>query len=110
MVAAISLIVIIKSYSSLGISAGDLVTIMFFAGIISLLLPRYPGNGAYIALAVLCAWYGRGFEAGYLILKPIAFYLVSIGTMIDVMVASLGTYAVGVLSHFQQERETRHFI
>jgi Na+/H+-dicarboxylate symporter len=110
MVAAISLIVIIKSYSSLGISAGDLVTIMFFAGIISLLLPRYPGNGAYIALAVLCAWYGRGFEAGYLILKPIAFYLVSIGTMIDVMVASLGTYAVGVLSHFQQERETRYFI
>lgn len=110
MVAAISLIVIIKSYSSLGISAGDLFTIMLFAGIISLLLPRYTGNGAYIALAVLCTWYGHGFEAGYLILKPIAFYLVSIGTMIDVIVAALGTYAVGVLSHFQQERETRHFI
>jgi len=110
MVAAISLIVIIKSYSSLGISAGDLLTILLFAGIISVLLPRHPGNGAYVALAVLCGWYGKGFEAGYLILKPIAFYLVAIGTMIDVMVASLGTYAVGVLSGFQQERETRHFI
>jgi Na+/H+-dicarboxylate symporter len=110
MVAAISIIVIIKSYSSLGISAGDLFSILLFSGIISVLLPRHPGNGAYIALAVLCGWYGKGFEAGYLILKPIAFYLVAIGTMIDVMVASLGTYAVGVLSGFQQDRETRHFI
>lgn len=110
MVAASSLIVIIKSYSSLGISAGDLFTIMIFAVAISVLLPRHPGNGAYIALAVLCSWYGKDFEAGYLILKPIAFYLVAIGTMIDVMVASLGTYAVGVLSGFQQERDIRHFI
>ncbi|MCA1949989.1 MAG: cation:dicarboxylase symporter family transporter [Treponema sp.] len=110
MVAAMSIIVIIKSYSSLGISAGDLFIILLFSAIISALLPRHPGNGAYIALAVLCGWYGKGFEAGYLILKPIAFYLVAIGTMIDAMVASLGTYAVGYLSGFQQEKETRHFI
>ena len=110
MVAAISIIVIIKSYSSLGISAADLLSILVFAALISILLPRYPGNGAYIALAVLCSWYGKGFEAGYLILKPIAFYLVAIGTMIDVVVASLGTYAVGVLSGFQEDREIRHFI
>ncbi len=110
MVAAMSIIVIIKSYSSLGVSLGDLFLILLLSAIISVLLPRHPGNGAYIALAVLCGWYGKGFEAGYLILKPIAFYLVAIGTMIDAMVAALGTYAVGVLSGFQQEKETRHFI
>ncbi|MFQ3547725.1 MAG: cation:dicarboxylase symporter family transporter [Termitinemataceae bacterium] len=110
MVAAASFIVIIKSYSSLGISAGDLFTIWLYASIISVLLPRFPGNGAFAALAVLSAWFGRGYEAGYLILKPLAFYLISFGTLIDVTVAALGTYAVGKLSGFQEEKESRHFI
>lgn len=110
MVAAISLIVIIKSYSSLGVNAADLLKIGTQALLVSVLLGRHPGSGAYAALAVLCANYGRGFEAGYLILKPIAFYLVSIATLIDVVTASLASYAIGRWSEFQEDREARHFI
>ena len=110
MVAAVSLIVIIKSYSSLGVTLGDLLSIAFSAAVVSVLLSRRPGDGAYAALAVLCASYGRGFEAGYLILKPIAFYLIAIGTFLDVIIASLGTYAVGRLCGFQEEKEARHFV
>jgi Na+/H+-dicarboxylate symporter len=110
MVAAISLIVIIKSYSSLGVTAADLASIFIRAVFISFLLARHPGDGAYAALAVLCADFGRGFEAGYLILKPIAFYLVAIGTLIDVLFASLATYAIARLSGFQEDKEARHFI
>lgn len=110
MVAAVSLIVIIKSYSSLGVSLSDFVSIALSAVVVSLLLAKHPGDGAYAALAVLCAWYGRGFEAGYLILKPIAFYLIAVGTFLDVVLASLGTYAVGKLCGFQDEKEARHFI
>jgi Na+/H+-dicarboxylate symporter len=110
MVAAVSLIVIIKSYSSLGVSLSDLFSIAVSAIAVSLLLAKHPGDGAYAALAVLCGSYGRGFEAGYLILKPIAFYLIAVGTFLDVVIASLGTYAVGRLCGFHEEKEARHFI
>ncbi|MDR1930220.1 MAG: dicarboxylate/amino acid:cation symporter [Treponema sp.] len=110
MVAAVAFIVIIKSYSSLGIPREDILTIGIRAFIISFLLARYPGTGAYTALAVLCTDFGRGFEAGYLILKPLAFYLIAVGTFIDVMICSFASYVVGKTSGFQEDKDIRHFI
>jgi Na+/H+-dicarboxylate symporter len=110
MVATIAFIVIIKSYSSLGITAADIFSISLRAFLISFLLARHPGDGAYTALAVLCAWYGQGFEVGYLILKPIAFYLIAIGTFLDIMIACFAVYVVGKSSNLQEDKALRHFI
>ncbi|MDR1277799.1 MAG: dicarboxylate/amino acid:cation symporter, partial [Treponema sp.] len=110
MTAAAAFIVIIKSYSSLGIPAVDILAIGVRAFAISFLLARHPGDGAYAALAVLCQGYGRGFEAGYLILKPLAFYLVAVGTFIDVMICSFASYAIARTSGFIEEKSVRHFI
>jgi Na+/H+-dicarboxylate symporter len=110
MVAAAAFIVIIKSYSSLGVSMGDIFSIGIRALFISFLLSRHPGQGAYTALAVLCLGYGRGFEAGYLILKPLAFYLIAAGTFLDVIICSIGAYIIACLSGFQDEKSIRHFI
>jgi Na+/H+-dicarboxylate symporter len=110
MVAAIAFIVIIKSYSSLGVTPADVVAIGLRAFFISFLLARHPGNGAYTALAVLCAGYGRGFEAGYLILKPLAFYLISVGAFLDVIIASFATFAISAMTGFREEKSPRHFI
>jgi len=110
MVAAISLIVIINSYSSLGISLQDILIIAGNALLISFLLASYPGNGAYIALAALCISYGRGFETGYLILMPIAFFLVAIGTFLDIMICSVATFGISRSSGFQEDKDLRHFI
>jgi hypothetical protein len=77
---------------------------------ISFLLARHPGDGAYTALAVLCLDYGRGFEAGYLILKPMAFYLIAVGTFVDVMVASYASFAIARISGFQEDKSLWHFI
>jgi len=49
MVAAMALIVIIKSYSSLGVTTADLFFIFVQALGISFLLARHPGDGAYAA-------------------------------------------------------------
>jgi len=105
MVASISIIVIINSYSSLDISTGSIFMIGFMSLLFSFLLSAHPGNGAYTVLAVLCLNYGQGFEAGYLILKPLAFYLIAIGTFIDVMICSYASYAVSVSSGFHDEKE-----
>jgi len=110
MVAAAAFIVIIKSYSSLGITTRDIFTIAGRALAISFLLAGHPGDGAYTALAVLCLGYGRGFEAGYLILKPLAFYLIAVGTFLDVMITSIATYGIAHTSGFREERELRHFV
>jgi Na+/H+-dicarboxylate symporter len=110
MVAAVSLIVVIKSYSSLGITAIDVVLIGLHALIISFLLARRPGDGAWAALATLCVDYGQGFEAGYLILKPIAFYLIAIGAFLDVMVSNFIVYAIAKISGFQEDKAIQQFI
>ncbi|MDR2176449.1 MAG: cation:dicarboxylase symporter family transporter [Treponema sp.] len=110
MVAAASFIVIIKSYSILGISPVNALSIGVRAVLISFLLARHPGTGAYTALAVLGMSYDRGFEAGYLILKPLAFYLIAIGAFIDTMFCSFASYAVGKMSGFQEDKDIRHFI
>jgi hypothetical protein len=110
MVAASAFIVIIKSYSYLRIPVLDVFFIGFQAFLISFLLARHPGDGAYTALAALCLGYGRGFEAGYLILKPLAFYLVAIGTFIDVVLCAFGSYVVAKTSGFVEEKNIVHYI
>jgi Na+/H+-dicarboxylate symporter len=110
MVAAVAFIVIIKSYSSLGITTADIFSIGIRAFLISFLLARHPGDGSYTALAVLCSMYGRGFEVGYLILKPIAFYLITIGTFLDVMISYFSVYAIAKSTGLQEDKALRLFI
>jgi len=110
MVAASAFIVIINSYSSLGITMRDIFIIAGRALLISFLLAGHPGGGSYIALAVLCLGYGRGFEAGYLILKPLAFYLIAVGTFLDVMISSVASFGIARTSGFQEDKELSHFI
>jgi Na+/H+-dicarboxylate symporter len=110
MVAAATFIVIIKSYISLKINPADILSIGGRAFLISFFLARHPGDGAFAALGVLCLGFGRGYEAGYLILKPLAFYLIAIGTFLDVMLASFGSFALAKINGFQEEKSPRHFI
>jgi Na+/H+-dicarboxylate symporter len=110
-VAAAAFIVIIKSYSYLRIAPAALFSIGFYAFVISFLLARHPGEGAYIALAALCLNYGGGeYRAGYLILKPLAFYLIAVGTFIDVMICSFSSYVIARTNNFIEEKNLVHFI
>jgi Na+/H+-dicarboxylate symporter len=110
MVAAVAFIVIIKSYNSLDIHPLDILAIGGKAFLISFLLAGRPGDGAYMALAVICLGYGPTYESGYSILKPIAFYLIAAGTFLDVMIATFGSYAIARVSGFQEDKEIRHFV
>jgi Na+/H+-dicarboxylate symporter len=105
MVAAVAFLVIIKSYSYIKLSYSDLLSIGLRVLSISFLIARHPGEGAYIALIALCLSYSGGeFRAGYLILKPIAFYLISIGTFIDIMVNAFGTYVIARTNGYTEEK------
>jgi Na+/H+-dicarboxylate symporter len=110
MIAVSAFIVIINSYSSLGITTTDIITIGTQAFLISFLLARNPGDGAYTALAALCLAYGRGYEAGYLILKPLAFYLISLGTFLDVMIATFSSYGIAKINKLQEDKRPKNFV
>jgi len=110
MVAAVAFIFIFKSYSRLGISLSEIMSIGVRAFVISFLLARHPGDGAYTALTVLCLGYGQGFEAGCLILKPMAFYLVAVGTFLDVMIASFCAFAIARFNGYIEEKDIKRFV
>ena len=111
MVAGAAFIVIMKSYSHLRIGTLDLLTICIFAFLVSFILARHPGEGAFLALATLCAMYGGGeYKTAYLIMKPVAFYLIAIGTFIDVMLNAFGSYVIARSNRFIEEKNLVHFI
>ena len=106
MAAAVGFIVIIMSYSHIQIAPATLVYIGLQALLVSVMLARHPGQGALIAVAVLCLNYGGGeFRAGYLILKPLAFYLVAVGTFIDVMLSAFISYVAARTSGYVTEEK-----
>jgi len=111
MVAVAAFIVIIKSYSYLTISPTELFLIGLQALGISFILARHPGEGAYIALSALCLSYSGGeYRAGYLILRPLAFYLIAVGAFIDVMLNAFGTYVIARTNGLIEEKNLVHFI
>jgi len=110
MVVTISFIVILKSYSSLGISAKDMFWLVGISTLFSFFLGRFPVTGTYISLVAVCAIYGRGFESGFLILRPAAFFIGSIAAAIDALTAMVGTYIIGDLSKMTNTRTLRFFI
>jgi Na+/H+-dicarboxylate symporter len=111
MIAAVSFLVILQSYSSLEISFDQVMQIWIRALFLSLMLGRNSGDGAFAALAALCLWTQGGFETGYLILKPISFLLIACATLIDCMAAALGSYAIArITPDAYIEKSVRHFI
>ncbi|MGP1594173.1 MAG: dicarboxylate/amino acid:cation symporter [Treponema sp.] len=110
MAITVSFIVIVKSYSSLGIGMKDMVWLTAIAALFSFFLGRFPIGGTYIALASVCMLYGRGFEAGYLILRPAAFFIGSIASAINALTALTGTYIIAYRFKMTRTKELRFFI
>ena len=103
-------IVILKSYSSLPLNIQDMLWLVGTASLFSCLLGRFPAGGTYIALASVCALYGRGFESGYLILRPAAFFIGSISAAINALTAITGTYITAYRFNMTGRKDLRFFI
>lgn len=106
----VSFVIILNSYSSLGISFKDMLWIVGTAVSLSFFLGGLPVGAPYIALGILCTLYGRTFEAGYLILKPAAFFICSVATAIDALTSMFGTYFIASKKGMVSHRELRFFI
>ncbi len=110
LVTTIGFIVIWRSYSSLSIPASDVVRVALVSFGISFLLGAFPAGGAFVSLTVLCGMYGRGFETGFLLLKPAAPVICSFAAAFDAVTAMFGTYIVAMKTKMVEHHHIRHFI
>lgn len=104
-----SFLVILKSYSDLGIWQ-DIPWILGTAFVISFLLGSMPTQSAFIGLAVMCTLYGSGFENGYLIIKAAAFFLCSAAAVIDAVTSIVGSYFIASQQNMVQHKEVKNYI
>jgi len=111
MVITMSFLVIITSYSSLGMNNfWDMMYVVLVSVLLSFCISHCAKEGVYIAISAVCALYGNGFESGFLILHPAIFFMASVATAIDALTALVGVYIVSYHSQMTNTRELRFFI
>jgi len=110
LVTSTAFIVVLSSYSGLGVSPSRLLWIMAVAPIAVLLTASSPDRGAIAALMALCSLYGKGFENGFLIAAPMALPLMAAGAFLDALWAGCASILLARRSGGSEERETRRFI
>ena len=101
---------ILRSYSSLGFAILDVIWIFAVSFVTSFALGNFPVGGTFVSLTVICAMYGRGFEAGYLLLRPAMPILCSFAAAFDVLSAITGNYIVAVKTKKIDRIELKHYI
>ena len=110
LVTSTTFIVVLSSYSNLGVSFGNLLWIIVFAPLATLMVGSSPDRGAMAALMSLCALYGKGFENGFLIASPVALPLIAIGAFLDALWAGCASLLLARRSDLALEKESRFFI
>lgn len=110
MVSASAFIVILNSYSSLGLSSGTLLWMLVWVPFSTLLVGAAPAAGAASILAFMCAAYGRGFETGYILVLPAAIPLLALGTFLDTLIVGCVVSMAAHAERYVTPRDHRHFI
>ena len=108
MVTGISFIVILKSYSSLGIAA-DVPWVILIAFLLSFLTGNYPALGFLASIAFMCNLYGQDLQEGYLVLSPIIPLLSSFSVFLDVMTSAIGSLLIAEHEHMRKDPEIHNF-
>jgi Na+/H+-dicarboxylate symporter len=110
MIASVSFILVLRSYSNLEITFFQTLWVMLFSFLVSFLLGAAPGSGAFYALFMLSFIYGQGWQEGYLLLQAIAPLLVSVGVFLDVLSSAFASLLIAREENVWTEVETESFI
>lgn len=84
LVSATALVVILSSYSPVVISGLNLLVILLLVPLSTILASTSLQNGPIVAITFACAFFGRGFENGFLVMAPFAFVLAATAALLDI--------------------------
>lgn len=110
LVAAISFVLIWRSYSSLKLPFEDVALIFIVCFGLSFLLGNLPTGGAFVLLTILCQTYGKGFETSFLLLKPAMIIICSFSTLFNVATSFFGSYIVAAKTNMVEHHQLFRFI
>jgi aerobic C4-dicarboxylate transport protein len=110
LVTAASFILILRSFTALEITFGQVLWVMVATFGISFILGSVPGSGVLVALSLLSSSYGRGMEEVYLILLPIVPILISIGVFLDVVTSAFIGYVVAYSENMRKRIDHLDFV
>lgn len=110
MISASGFIIILNSYSSLGLGPNAFLWILFMVPLSVLLAAAAPTLGPAACIAFLCGLYGKGFESGYLLILPIILPLQALAVLLDTIILGSLSYLVATRQHETIHKETRHYI
>ena len=110
LVTGVSFVVILKSYSSLGLTFSGVLWVMLFSFLLSFLTGNYPSLGFLASIAFMCTLYGQGLEEGYLILTPVIPLLVSFSVFLNVMTSAVASLLVAEHEDLRKDVELPQFI
>lgn len=96
MISGISMLIILKSYSSLEITPFQILWVITFSFLISFILFNHSGQSLLISLATLSLYYGRGLEDSFLLLFPVIPLLTGIAVVLD---AATGAFILFLSAH-----------
>ncbi len=110
MVAMITFIVVLRSYSSLEISLLQIMGVGVSTFGLSFVLGNIPNGNILVFLALLSGLHGRGIPDGYLILLPLIPILSRVGAALDIAIAAAIAQIVGVQERVCKTVPAREFV
>ncbi|OQY33278.1 MAG: hypothetical protein B6241_08400 [Spirochaetaceae bacterium 4572_59] len=110
MITNICLLTILKSYSSLELTAFQVFWVMGVSILVSLLLFSQSYMGVYSALIISCSLYGRGLIEGYVLILPILPVLIIFACLLDAANIAFIILALGNEKEFRFPEAREDFI
>lgn len=110
MTTTICFVLILRSYSSMGISADDIMWICGMSILFSFVLGTSTTGGTYTSIMMMCTLYGRGKEAGYLLLKPAMPVICAFTAAIDVVTMIFGSYIIAHQTKCVDSKNLKQYI
>ena len=110
MVTCVSLLTILKSYSSLELTAFQIFWVMGASVLISTLLFAQSYMGVYTALIISCSLYGRGLLEGYVLILPILPVLTIFAGILDNANTAFITMALGNEDNYRFPEDPEDYV
>ncbi|MBI9103288.1 MAG: dicarboxylate/amino acid:cation symporter [Spirochaetales bacterium] len=110
LVTAVSFVVILKSYSSLGITINGIIWVIGVSFLLSFLTGNYPAAGFLVAISFMCTLYGQGLEEGYLILTPIIPLLISFSVILNTISSAVASFLIAEHEDMRKDVEVENYI
>jgi len=95
LITALSLLTILKSYSSLELTVFQITWVIGISILVSIIIFSQSYLGIYSALLIACTLYGRGLQDGYVLILPVLPVLILIAGLLDTSSAAYLTLIFG---------------